>query len=82
MSIDMVNRDVASQNKLKNIMSKMRTNMTYMKEVNQIPIKSKNWKGIVTHPTTEFHSETDMDTKELYFYDPVTDDRKITSRIN
>ena len=38
-------------------------------------IKSKKLKGNSNPSYYEFHSETDMDTKELYFYDPVTDDR-------
>ena len=38
-------------------------------------IKSKKLKGNSNPSYYEFHSETDMDTKELYFYDPITDDR-------
>jgi len=38
-------------------------------------IKSKKLKGNSYPSYYEFHTETDMDTKELYFYDPSTDDR-------
>ena len=38
-------------------------------------IKSKKLKGYSNPTYYEFQTETDMDTKQLYFYDPVTEDR-------